>query len=150
MEVTAAERTTTYTGAQSLAAKINGYIVAQRTSIAAIAKEIGYSRVTISRYLSGKYDSDPTGIEEKLAAFLAGQTGETVELPPPPEPGQKGGQKPRFYESRDAKAVLAYARAARSISGWASEWPAAATARHTPSGSMPSSPGSPTLSATTP
>ena len=106
MEVTAAERTTTYTEAQSLAAKINGYIVAQRTSIAAIAKEIGYSRVTVSRYLAGKYDSDPTGIEAKLAAFLAGQTGEEVELPPPPEPGQKGGQKPRFYESRDAKAVL--------------------------------------------
>ena len=101
MEVTAAERTTTYTGAQSLAAKINGYIVAQRTSIAAIAKEIGYSRVTVSRYLAGKYDSDPTGIEAKLAAFLAGQTGEEVELPPPPEPGQKGGQKPRFYESRE-------------------------------------------------
>ena len=38
MEVTAAERTATYTGAQSLAAKINGYIVAQRTSIAAIAQ----------------------------------------------------------------------------------------------------------------
>lgn len=49
MEVTAAERTTTYTGAQGLAAKINGYIVAQRTSIAAIAKEIGYSRVTVLR-----------------------------------------------------------------------------------------------------
>ncbi len=81
MEVTAAERTTTYTEAQSLAAKINGYIVAQRTSIAAIAKEIGYSRVTVSRYLAGKYDSDPTGIEAKLAAFLAGQTGEEVSAP---------------------------------------------------------------------
>ena len=117
MEVTAAERTTTYTGAQSLAAKINGYIVAQHTSIAAIAKEIGYSRVTISRYLSGKYDSDPTGIEEKLAAFLAGQTGEMVALPPPPEPGQKGGQKPRFYESRDAKAVLGVCQSCQEYIG---------------------------------
>ena len=117
MEVTAAERTTTYTGAQSLAAKINGYIVAQRTSIAAIAKEIGYSRVTVSRYLAGKYDSDPTGIEAKLAAFLAGQTGEEVELPPPPEPGQKGGQKPRFYESRDAKAVLGVCQSSQEYIG---------------------------------
>ena len=117
MEVTAAERTTTYTEAQSLAAKINGYIVAQRTSIAAIAKEIGYSRVTVSRYLAGKYDSDPTGIEAKLAAFLAGQTGEEVELPPPPEPGQKGGQKPRFYESRDAKAVLGVCQSSQEYIG---------------------------------
>ena len=117
MEVTAAERTATYTGAQSLAAKINGYIVAQRTSIAAIAKEIGYSRVTVSRYLAGKYDSDPTGIEAKLAAFLAGQTGEEVELPPPPEPGQKGGQKPRFYESQDAKAVLGVCQSSQEYIG---------------------------------
>lgn len=117
MEVTAAESTTTYTGAQSLAEKINGYIVAQRTSIAAIAKEIGYSRVTVSRYLSGKYDSDPTGIEAKLAEFLAGQTGEAVDIPQPPGPGQKGGQKPRFYESRDAKAVLGVCQSSQEYIG---------------------------------
>ncbi len=117
MEVTAAERTATYTGAQSLATKINGYIVAQRTSIAAVAKEIGYSRVTVSRYLAGKYDSDPTGIEEKLAAFLTGQTGEAVEFSPPLEPGQKGGQKPRFYESRDAKAILGVCQSSQEYMG---------------------------------
>ncbi len=117
MEVTAAERTTTYTGAQSLAAKVNGYIVANRTSIAAVAQQIGYSRVTVSRYLAGKYDSDPTGIEAKLAEFLAGQTGEAVDLPQPPEPGLKGGQKPRFYESRDAKAVLGVCQSSQEYIG---------------------------------
>lgn len=117
MEVTAAERTTTYTGAQSLATKVNSYIVANHTSIAAVAQQIGYSRVTVSRYLSGKYDSDPTGIEAKLAEFLAGQTGEDVELPPLPEPGQKGGQKPRFYESRDAKAVLGVCQSSQEYIG---------------------------------
>ncbi|MCI9122281.1 MAG: ATP-binding protein, partial [Oscillibacter sp.] len=117
MEVTAATAASNGMDGQSLAAKINRYILAQRTSIAAIAKEIHYSRVTVSRYLSGKYDSDPTGIEARLAEFLANQTGEEIELPPPPEPGQKSRQKPRFYESRDAKAVLGVCQSSQEYMG---------------------------------
>lgn len=106
MEGTAAERTTTYTEGQSLAERVRALIKADKASIAGIAEEVGYSRPAISRYLAGKYNSDPTGIEDRLAAFLARQTEEEAELPPPLEPGRKGGQRPRFYESRDAKAVL--------------------------------------------
>ena len=40
-----------------------------------------------------------------------------MELPPPPEPGQKGGQKPRFYESRDAKAVLGVCQSSQEYIG---------------------------------
>ena len=76
MEVTAAERNITYTEAQSLAQKINNYILTNRSSIANVAKSIGYSRTTVSRYLAGKYDSDPTDLENKLAEFLAHETGE--------------------------------------------------------------------------
>ena len=117
MEVTAAERTATYTGVPSLADRTKALIKSGRASIAGVAREVGYSRVTVSRYLAGKYDSDPTGIETQLAAFLAGLTGENVELPPPPEPGQKGGQKPRFYESRDAKAVLGVCQSSQEYIG---------------------------------
>lgn len=117
MEVTAAERTTTYTGVPSLANRTKALIKSGRASIAGVAREVGYSRVTVSRYLAGKYDSDPTGIETQLAAFLAGQTGEEMKLPPPPEPGQKGGQKPRFYESRDAKAVLGVCQSSQEYIG---------------------------------
>lgn len=55
MEVTAAERTTIYTNISPLAQRVNNYIQTQHSSIAAVAKDIGYSRTTVSRYLTGKY-----------------------------------------------------------------------------------------------
>ena len=118
MEVTAAERNITYTEAQSLAQKINNYILANRSSIANVAKSIGYSRTTVSRYLAGKYDSDPTDLENKLAEFLAHETGEAVEVSAPAqEPGAKTGQTPVFYESRDAKAVLGVCQSCQEYIG---------------------------------
>ena len=53
----------------ALAERINQYILEQKSSIAAISKEIGYSRTSVSRYLSGKYDSCASTMEEKLAEF---------------------------------------------------------------------------------
>ncbi len=106
-----------YPGGESLAEKVSGYIASQKTSINAISKEIGYSRVTLSRYLSGKYDSNPADIETRLAAFLTKELGEAVEVPPPPEPGQKRGERPRFYESRDAKSVLGVCRSCQEYIG---------------------------------
>lgn len=53
MEVTAAERNITYTEAQSLAQKINNYILTNRSSIANVAKSIGYKSV-IARALDFK------------------------------------------------------------------------------------------------
>ena len=64
MEVTAAERTTIYTNISPLAQRVNNYIQTQHSSIAAVAKDIGYSRTTVSRYLTGKYDSNPNDLEQ--------------------------------------------------------------------------------------
>lgn len=50
MEVTAAERTAIYTNISPLAQRVNNYIQTQHSSIAAVAKDIGYSRTTVSRY----------------------------------------------------------------------------------------------------
>lgn len=61
MEVTAAERTAIYTNISPLAQRVNNYIQTQHSSIAAVAKDIGYSRTTVSRYLTGKYDSTVIG-----------------------------------------------------------------------------------------
>jgi IS30 family transposase len=47
MEVTAAERTTIYTNISPLAQRVNNYIQTQHSSIAAVAKDIGYSRTTV-------------------------------------------------------------------------------------------------------
>ena len=52
MEVTAAVKNSTYTEGSTLTDKINRYILSNRASIASIAKEIGYSRTTVSRYLA--------------------------------------------------------------------------------------------------
>ena len=57
MEGTAVERTSGIAGEQSLAERVNAYILTQHSSIHAVAKEVGYSRTSVSRYLSGKYDS---------------------------------------------------------------------------------------------
>ena len=86
-----------------LAQKVNDYIYSAHSSIAMVAKAICYSRTTVSRYLSGKYDSDPTDIESKLSEFLSRQTGEVVSLyTPSPETEPIRGITPAFYESSDA------------------------------------------------
>lgn len=88
-----------------IAQLVNQWIKDNNSSIAAVAKEIGYSRPTTSRYLTGKYDSDPQEIERLLAEFLERHTGQAVDLSAPAEP-QRSGQTPVFFESQDARAVL--------------------------------------------
>ena len=82
MEITAAAaQATTYTTGKTLAEQINDYLAVSKTSIATLASEIpGYSRPTISRYLSGKYEGDISTIEKLLADWLAQRTGEAVHL----------------------------------------------------------------------
>lgn len=118
MEVTAAERTTIYTNISPLAQRVNNYIQTQHSSIAAVAKDIGYSRTTVSRYLTGKYDSNPNDLESKLTDFLTRQTGEAVDLTTPlAESGGKTWQTPVFFESRDAKAVLGVCQSCQEYIG---------------------------------
>ena len=105
MEVTAAERTTIYTNISPLAQRVNNYIQTQHSSIAAVAKDIGYSRTTVSRYLTGKYDSNPNDLESKLTDFLTRQTGEAVDLTTPLAKSEgKTWQTPVFFESREGRA----------------------------------------------
>ena len=116
MEVkAAAAQTAIYTPSKPLAQQINDYLAATRTSIANLANEIpGYSRPTISRYLSGKYDGDITTIEKLLADWLAQRTGEAVDIPE--RPG-KTGRKPAFLESKDAVKVLGVCQSCQEYIG---------------------------------
>ena len=112
---TTAEQTATYTTSKPLAQQINDYLAATRTSIANLANEIpGYSRPTISRYLSGKYEGDITAIEQLLAEWLARRTGEAVDVPE--RPG-KTGRKPAFLETRDAVNVLGVCQSCQEYIG---------------------------------
>lgn len=112
MEGTAAART--ITEAPGIAGKVNHYIQTSGTTIAAVAKGINYSRTTVSRYLSGKYDSDSKDIEAKLADYLRAMTGEPTDGPEAPEPTKPvTGGAPRFFEGRDAKTILGVCQAAQ-------------------------------------
>ena len=111
----AAEQPATYTQDKPLAQRINDYLAGTRTSIATLANEIpGYSRPTISRYLSGKYEGDITAIEQLLAEWLARRTGEAVDVPE--RPG-KTGRKPAFLETRDAVNVLGVCQSCQEYIG---------------------------------
>lgn len=115
MEVkAAAAATATYTENKSLAEKVNEYLAATGTSIATLAREISYSRTAVSRYLGGKYDSDVTGIEGRLAEFLSAHTGEKIALP---DGKAQKAKRPRFFESRDAKAVLGVCQSCQEYIG---------------------------------
>lgn len=116
MEITAAAaKPVTYINSKPLAEQINDYLAASKTSIATLASEIpGYSRPTISRYLSGKYEGDITSIEALLADWLARRTGAEVDIPE--RPG-KSGMKPVFYESRDAVKVLGVCQSCQEYIG---------------------------------
>ena len=103
MEATAA----VYTGEErTIADRVNNYLAATKGSIAGIARETNYSRPTISRYLSGKYDSDTTDLERKLAEFLRDH-GEELDASDSGEAPRKFLKKRTdIFESRDMKKVI--------------------------------------------
>lgn len=114
MEGTAAEVLTTYTGTQSIAEKVKAYLSSSGKSIALLATEINYSRTTVSRYLGGKYDSDTTDIEARLAEYISKHTGEEIAFPTVLKQSEK---RPRFFSSRDAKAVLGVCQSCQEYIG---------------------------------
>lgn len=105
------------TESASLAEQLKNYVTSHKTSIAAVAKEIGYARVTLSRYLSGAYGSDTGGVEEAITRFLSENTGTVIRLPVASETPVKTWKRPRFYESRDAKAVLGVCQSCQEYIG---------------------------------
>ena len=100
-----------------LAELVSQWIKDNNSSIAAVSKGVGYSRPAISRYLAGKYDSDPTELEQRLAAFLEQATGKPVELEGGAEPEQRTGTTPVFFESKDARAVLGVCQSCQEYIG---------------------------------
>ncbi|WP_312047736.1 AAA family ATPase [Anaerotignum sp.] len=114
MEVTAATANAVYINNKTLPERLNEYLATTKTSIASLAKEVSYSRTAVSRYLSGKYDSNANGLEAKLAEYLAQNTGEAIELT---TSTQRATQRPQFFESRDATAVLGVCQSCQEYIG---------------------------------
>lgn len=117
MEVKAADNNIiAYTDGKALADRVKSYLDRTNTSIAALAGAVQYSRPTISRYLSGKYDSDATELEARLENYLVEKTGQQpAEVAPAII--QRKAQRPPFYLSRDAKAVLGVCQSCQEYIG---------------------------------
>lgn len=96
-----------YTGEiKSIADKINEFIKREGMTITDLASTIKYSRSTVSRYLSGKYDSDATELEAKLTAFLSEATGEELVATSEQMSSVKLAKRRGFFESRDAQNII--------------------------------------------
>lgn len=59
-----------YMNGDTLAQRINARILELAMNKAALALRLGIHRSTVSQYLNGKYNSDPTEIERKMEQFL--------------------------------------------------------------------------------
>jgi DNA transposition AAA+ family ATPase len=92
------------TGGSKLAELVKTHIQESGKSIQAVAEDIGLSRSAVSLYLSGKYESDPRNLEEKLAAFLERETGQradaTIDRPQVCKPSG-------MHKSKDTLTILA-------------------------------------------
>lgn len=99
--------TATYTNEMSLADRMNKVLAEIKMTKQEAALQIGYSRTALSQYLSGKYTSDATVLEEKIMNFL-----NTVER----KPGEDEDgpvtirKKIDYFECRDYMAIIGLCR----------------------------------------
>ncbi len=91
---------------KDLAQRVNEHLKANKKTKAELANELNYSRSTISRYLSGKYDCDVTEIEAKLEEYLNNNSANN-EAPAADQTSViKLTKRRSFFESRDSKNVI--------------------------------------------
>ncbi|WP_042439396.1 AAA family ATPase [Clostridium amazonitimonense] len=99
------EAAVTYITKPNLIQMANDHLKKTGKTITEFANELSYSRTTISRYLSGKYDADTTEIDNKIEAYLRENSeGETATSADPHY--YKTQAKPNFFESRDSASVI--------------------------------------------
>lgn len=97
-----------YTGeVKTLAEKTNEYLKEEGLTIQGLANDIKYSRSTLSRYLSGKYQSDATELEAKLKEVIAEWEGvEEVAVTAEEERPTLITKRNEFFGSKDAKSII--------------------------------------------
>ncbi|WP_213431595.1 helix-turn-helix domain-containing protein, partial [Paenibacillus dendritiformis] len=99
----------------ALAAQVKNMMDKNGMTITELAREINYSRSALSQYLSGKYSSDPTDIEQAITNFISAQ-GEEVAAAIE-QTGTMRLAKPAFVESRDATAIIGACQSCQSFTG---------------------------------
>ncbi len=95
------EALNTYTAVKSLAEQMNERLAEMKMTKAEAAIRMNYSRAALSRYLNGKYESNATELEKKIAEFLEETGG--VEGAAAQGNQAAGGirRKTEYFESRD-------------------------------------------------
>ncbi|GAC41287.1 AAA family ATPase [Paenibacillus popilliae] len=95
----AMEATKLYTIKTDIVARMNDYKNRTNDTITELAKIMGVSRPTLSRFLSGKYDAETTKLEPAVVKFLNehDQAAATVAMP---------RAAPKFFDGRDARDIL--------------------------------------------
>lgn len=88
----------------ALAVQVKNLMDEKGMTITELAKAINYSRPALSQYLSGKYPSDPTEIEQAVMNFIAANGGEVAATSERMAPVPMA--KPAFVESRDSTAII--------------------------------------------
>lgn len=93
---------------KTLAQKVNEYIKENKITIQELANIINYSRTTVSRYLSGKYESDATELEAKLKEFLSGTNTDNDEITEDEVKHSPSilAKRTEFFGSKDAKSII--------------------------------------------
>ena len=102
-----------YSVLPDVAQKCKDYMDKNGLTITEVAKEINYDRTRLSKYLSGKYEGDTSGIQERIARFLQDRTGQKVSNYTP-SPTVK---KAQFFESRDAANIIGVCSSCQEFTG---------------------------------
>lgn len=110
----------TYTKEQTLRDRVNGILAEIKMNKAELALKIGLGRSTVSLYLNGKYNSDPTEIEEKLQKFVMEYESDKNAdgtVPGTPAPVTAIRPKIQYFESSDYTQTIGICKACQESQG---------------------------------
>lgn len=109
----------TYTKEQTLRERVNEMLTEIKMTKAELALQIQCSRPAVSQYLNGKYNSDPTEIEEKLRRFIAACEAERKPEGEDEAPAPVSGIRPKiqYFESSDYTQTIGICHACQESQG---------------------------------
>lgn len=103
-----------YTAERTLREKVADILTETKMAKAELALAIGYSRSAVSRYIGGKYDSDPTELEAALTKFVNEHENKNAGDGPAPQGAERivpmVRPKIQYFESRDYMQTIGVCR----------------------------------------
>lgn len=108
------EALNTYVVERTLRERVADILTETKMAKAELALAIGYSRSAVSRYMSGKYDSDPTELEAALARFASEHENKNASDDSAPQGTDRivpmARPKIQYFESRDYMQTIGVCR----------------------------------------